>query len=71
MNKLLYMIVALHSRVLDVKDRERGATATEYALLVALIAVAIAITVGFFGTELEAFFNAIGNKVKGWVTAAG
>jgi len=39
--------------------RERGATAIEYALMVALIAVAIIVTVGLLGTQLNTVFEAI------------
>ena len=48
------------------EDRERGATATEYALLVALIAIVIAVAVTFFGSSLSVFFTNIGNTVSGW-----
>ena len=39
------------------KDEEKGATAVEYGLMVALIAVAIIVTVGLLGDELIALFN--------------
>ncbi|MGB3346410.1 MAG: Flp family type IVb pilin [Candidatus Humimicrobiia bacterium] len=39
--------------------RERGATAIEYALMVALIAVAIIATVMALGGQLNAVFEAI------------
>ena len=35
---------------------ERGATATEYGLLVGFIALIIVVGVGFFGTTLDAYF---------------
>lgn len=35
---------------------DKGATAVEYGLMVALIAVAIMVTVGLIGTELNALF---------------
>ncbi|MFN7281198.1 MULTISPECIES: Flp family type IVb pilin [unclassified Brevundimonas] len=41
-----------------VKD-ESGATAIEYGLIAALIAVLIITAVGLVGTRLEAVFNAI------------
>ena len=43
--------------------RERGATAIEYALMVALIAVAIITTVGLLGGQLNAVFEAITNAL--------
>ena len=45
--------------------RERGATAIEYALMVALIAVAIIGTVYLLGGELNTVFNAITEALKG------
>ena len=39
--------------------RERGATAIEYALMVALIAVAIIVTVRALGVQLATVFEAI------------
>jgi len=39
--------------------RERGATAIEYALMVALIAVAIIVTVTALGGQLKVVFEAI------------
>jgi pilus assembly protein Flp/PilA len=58
---VLNMIAALHARIETAKDR--GATATEYAMLVAFIAIAISLAVIAFGTQLSTFFNALGNKV--------
>ena len=45
--------------------REEGATAIEYALLVALIAVAIIVVLGLVGVELNAIFNAIKEALAG------
>jgi pilus assembly protein Flp/PilA len=58
---VLNMIAALHARVESRKDR--GATATEYAMLVAFIAVAIVICVTFFGHALADFFGGLGKKI--------
>ncbi|MFP5372482.1 MAG: Flp family type IVb pilin [Actinomycetes bacterium] len=38
---------------------EKGATAVEYGLLVGLIAVAIIVTVGLLGTQLNGLFDSI------------
>lgn len=48
------------------KRDEKGATATEYGLLVGLIALIIVVGVGFFGNALNAFFNDLGATVAGW-----
>lgn len=66
MGKLLKLIVAMQLRLADAQDKDRGATATEYALLVALIAIVIAVAVGFFGSQLSTFFNKLGSTVQGW-----
>lgn len=42
---------------------DEGATALEYGVLVALIALIIVVGVGFFGTQLNAFFNGIAGRV--------
>jgi pilus assembly protein Flp/PilA len=52
--------------VLGRKD-EKGATATEYGLLVGLIAIIIVVGVGAFGTSLNNFFSSLGTRVTGWV----
>ena len=57
----LTMIAALQNRLDTAKDR--GATATEYAMLVAFIAVAIVAAVTFFGGALSDFFTSLGNKI--------
>jgi len=55
--------------VAGVKDKltsEKGATATEYSLLVAFIAFGIIVGVTFFGTQLNAWFNGLGTTVGNW-----
>lgn len=63
MDKILKLIVAMHARILDVRDNERGATATEYALLVAFIALVIVVGVTAFGNQLNSFFNTLGTRI--------
>jgi pilus assembly protein Flp/PilA len=45
---------------------EKGATATEYGLLVGLIALIIVTGVTLFGNNLNAFFNDLGATVGNW-----
>ena len=47
------------------KDDERGATAIEYGLIAALIAVVIITAVTAVGTNLKTTFNKVGNAAKG------
>jgi pilus assembly protein Flp/PilA len=43
---------------------ESGATAVEYGLMVALIAVAIIVTVGLIGTRLNAKFETVSTSLQ-------
>jgi pilus assembly protein Flp/PilA len=61
---VLNMIAALHNRVETAKDR--GATATEYALLVTFIAIIIVAGVTLFGNALSAFFGRLATRLGGW-----
>jgi Flp pilus assembly pilin Flp len=40
-----------------------GQDLTEYALLVALIAIIVVIAIAFFGTQVSSFFSQIGGTV--------
>lgn len=42
---------------------ERGATAVEYGLMVALIAVAIIVTVGLLGEKLDGLFGDVESQI--------
>ena len=60
---MLNAYATLASLVAFAKDRlerdEKGATAVEYGLLVGLIAVAIIVTVGLLGGQLNTLFQRI------------
>ncbi len=58
---VLNMIAALHARVDDAKDR--GATATEYAMLVAFIALVVAVGVTAFGNDLSGWFSGLSKSI--------
>jgi pilus assembly protein Flp/PilA len=49
---------------------ESGATAIEYGLIAALVAVAIIAALSFLGNELKDTFNVVGNKLQGAQTSA-
>ena len=49
---------------------ESGATAIEYGLIAALIAVVIIAAVTLLGTKLDGLFDTIGNKLGGAGTPA-
>lgn len=59
MQFILFTMLSLKSRFEDLKQRERGATAVEYGLLVALIAAVIVVTVGLLGQEILAAFQTV------------
>ncbi|MET3348682.1 UNVERIFIED_ORG: pilus assembly protein Flp/PilA [Arthrobacter sp. UYEF1] len=63
------LMVSMLAFVAGVKDRfssEKGATATEYSLLVGLIALVIVAGVTTFGTNLNTFFTGLATRVGGW-----
>jgi pilus assembly protein Flp/PilA len=68
MDKLLKMIVAMQIRLTQASDKERGATATEYALLVAMIATVIIVGVAIFGSAVSDFFSTLGTTVGNWTS---
>ena len=63
------LMVSMLSFIAGVKDRlesEKGATATEYSLLVAFIAFMIIGGATFFGGALDDWFRALGAEVNTW-----
>lgn len=56
-----YLQILLNARL--AKMEERGATAVEYGLLVALIAVAIIVAVRLLGDNLSGMFNGVAGDV--------
>lgn len=61
--------VALLAFIAGIKKRfssEKGATATEYSLLVAFIALLIILGVTAFGNALNTWFTNLGTTVGGW-----
>ena len=54
----------LLTRIRRFRKNEDGATAIEYGLIAALIAVVIIVAVTTVGTELNDTFSTVGNKLK-------
>ncbi len=54
-----YLQILLNAR----RDDERGASAVEYGLLVALIAVVMAVGAAVFGTELSGLFSGVAAQI--------
>ena len=61
-------MVQLYTRIMTAmrSKSEDGAVATEYGLLVALIALIIVAGVGLFGEALDGFFDGMADTVDGW-----
>ena len=66
MTALMVSVLAYVSGVKDRFTSEKGATATEYSLLVAFIALLIIIGVTAFGTALNTWFSSLGSRVGTW-----
>jgi pilus assembly protein Flp/PilA len=59
MQSILSAMLTIKARFEDQRQKERGATAVEYGLLVALIAAVIVVTVGLLGQEILAAFQTV------------
>ncbi|TSE14942.1 Flp family type IVb pilin [Arthrobacter sp. KBS0703] len=66
MTTLMVSVLAFVSGIKDRLESEKGATATEYSLLVAFIAFLIIGGVGAFGGALNTWFTDLGTTVSGW-----
>jgi pilus assembly protein Flp/PilA len=65
MQQILNLVAFMSARInVARKDaNDRGATATEYALLVSFIAIAIIGGVTLFGGALNTFFTGLGSRI--------
>ena len=69
---MLKLYVTMQSMFIAGVDRvrsndEKGATATEYALLVGFLAIGLLVGVGLFRDSLNDFFTRLGTTIQGWV----
>ncbi|MBM6400931.1 Flp family type IVb pilin [Phycicoccus sp. HDW14] len=55
-------LVKFQAKLADIRS-EKGATAVEYGLMVALIAVVIIVAVALLGTRLSTMFNTVSNSI--------
>ena len=68
MNAVIAYFMTVVSTVTDrFEDKSKGATAVEYGLMVALIAVAIIATVTLLGGGLNSLFTDVAAKLNGVV----
>jgi pilus assembly protein Flp/PilA len=66
MTALMVSVLAFVSGVKDRFTSEKGATATEYSLLVAFIALLIIAGVTLFGNALNAWFSTLASRGGTW-----
>jgi len=52
------------TKIVNFLNDESGAAAAEYALILALVAVAIVTALGALGTDIAGAFNNIGSTIK-------
>jgi pilus assembly protein Flp/PilA len=60
---MLRYVVYLRNLIGSLGRNERGATAVEYGLMVALIAAVIVTAVALIGTNLTSVFNSVASKI--------
>lgn len=65
MQSVIFALLSLKARLEDHKQREQGATAVEYGLMVVLIAVAIIAMVTLLGDTLVDVFGQIVDALGG------
>ncbi|MBB6405811.1 Flp family type IVb pilin [Arthrobacter sp. AZCC_0090] len=70
MSSLMVSVIAFVAGVKDRLTSEKGATATEYSLLVAFIALVIIAGVTLFGDALNKWFGDLAGHVGAWHTGA-
>lgn len=63
MSSLMVSVIAFVAGVKDRLTSEKGATAVEYGLLVALIAAVIVVIVGTLGGQINTAFTTISNRL--------
>jgi Flp pilus assembly pilin Flp len=61
-------MIALWLSTLNNHLAEQGQDLTEYAFLVALIAIIVAAAILFFGTEVSTFYSTLGSSVASWIS---
>jgi pilus assembly protein Flp/PilA len=62
------MVEMFKALVERLQAQQKGQDLTEYALLVALIAIIVVVAVLFFGTNVSTFFSTLGASVASWLS---
>ncbi|MDT7710976.1 MAG: pilus assembly protein Flp/PilA [Pseudonocardiales bacterium] len=61
---MIDLVTYVRIRLSAYASKERGASAVEYGLLVALIAIAIIVAVSLLGTNLSGIFDKTANSIS-------
>lgn len=69
MNTLMVSILTFWNGLKERAADEKGATATEYALLIAFVALAIIVGATLFGTALSNWFSSLADNIASWAKA--
>lgn len=64
MTNIVAYLASMQRRFVAAIDEERGATATEYALLLSFIALVIIIAVTLLGTNISGLFNNAASSIS-------
>ena len=62
------MLEMIRNLLALLSKEEKGQDLTEYALLVALIAIIVVLAVLFFGENVSSFFSLLGSTVESWLS---
>lgn len=62
---MLKLFVALQNRFAELRDREEGQAYVEYGVLLAIVAIGLIVTMGFFRNDLITAFGKIRTAVQG------
>ena len=62
---MLKYFVALQTRFVELRENQKGQAYVEYGVLLALVAIALIVTLGLFKDDIASAFNKVGNTVSG------
>ncbi len=61
---LMYVTVRLQNAYAGLRSREEGQTLTEYALIVAVVALGVTLAIVFLRDEIKELFSDAGNELN-------
>ena len=62
---MLKIFVALQNRFAELRDREEGQAYVEYGVLLAIVAIGLIVTMGYFRNDVIGAFDRIRTSVQG------